>query len=143
MLEPLLRALNLTKSLLIYLHEGLRKKVMDVVIIVLLVVASLAHLGEIQLQGVQRELHLPARGGSSDCVRESLAWGVDRIKRDICTEVPELRAGSTIPYAVTFNYKHGTCAAPRNPFVGRAALGLSFLKFICKLNPKAKVLLNG
>ena len=27
-------------------------------------------------------LHLAARGGSLDCIRELLAWGADRIQRD-------------------------------------------------------------
>lgn len=27
-------------------------------------------------------LHLAARGGSLDCVRELLAWGADRLQRD-------------------------------------------------------------
>ncbi|RZC46849.1 hypothetical protein C5167_039794 [Papaver somniferum] len=134
MLKPLLRALNLTKSLLIYLHEGLRKKVMDVVIIVLLVVASLAHLGEIQLQDEAHERNL------NIVYRENFIYQLAVVLQIV---FENRLHGETISYAVTFNYKHGACAAPRNPFVGRAALGLSFLKFICKLNPKAKVLLNG
>ena len=27
-------------------------------------------------------LHLAARGGSLDCIRELLAWGADRLQRD-------------------------------------------------------------
>lgn len=51
-------------------------------------------------------LHLAARVGCLDFVRELLAWGVDRIQRD---------ASGRIPYGVTLKYKHSACSALLNP----------------------------
>ncbi|KAK9126999.1 hypothetical protein Scep_015845 [Stephania cephalantha] len=47
-------------------------------------------------------LHLAARGGSLDCVRELLAWGADRLQRD---------SSGRIPYTVALKHKHNACAA--------------------------------
>ncbi|KAK1384967.1 hypothetical protein POM88_022702 [Heracleum sosnowskyi] len=51
-------------------------------------------------------LHLAARGGSMDFIRELLAWGADRHQRD---------SSGRIPYTVALKYKHGACATLLNP----------------------------
>ncbi|KAK1378327.1 hypothetical protein POM88_025071 [Heracleum sosnowskyi] len=51
-------------------------------------------------------LHLAARGGSVDFIRELLAWGADQHQRD---------SSGRIPYTIALKYKHGACAALLNP----------------------------
>ncbi|KAI3917755.1 hypothetical protein MKW98_021517, partial [Papaver atlanticum] len=78
-------------------------------------------------------LHLDARGGSLDYIRELLAWGADRLQRD---------SSGRIPYLVAVKYKHGACAALLNPSAAEPLVWPSPLKFISELNPDAKVLLE-
>ncbi|KAK4776181.1 hypothetical protein SAY87_024142 [Trapa incisa] len=78
-------------------------------------------------------LHLAARGGSLDCVRELLAWGANRLQRD---------ASGRIPYMVALKYKHGACAALLNPSAAEPLVWPSSMKFMRELNPEAKELLE-
>lgn len=78
-------------------------------------------------------LHLAARGGCLDSVRELLAWGADRLQRD---------ASGRIPYAVALKYKHSDCAALLNPGAAEPLVWPSPWKFISQLNPEAKLLLE-
>lgn len=78
-------------------------------------------------------LHLAARGGCLDSVRELLAWGADRLQRD---------ASGRIPYAVALKYKHPACAALLNPGAAEPLVWPSPWKFISQLNPEAKLLLE-
>lgn len=78
-------------------------------------------------------LHLAARGGCLDSVRELLAWGADRIQRD---------ASGRIPYAVALKYKHSACAALLNPSSAEPLVWPTPWKFISQLNPEAKILLE-
>ncbi|KAK1394155.1 hypothetical protein POM88_013211 [Heracleum sosnowskyi] len=78
-------------------------------------------------------LHLAARGGSVDFIRELLAWGADRHQRD---------SSGRIPYTVALKYKHGACAALLNPSSTEPLVWPSPLKFISELNQQAKALLE-
>ncbi|PON85614.1 Cdk-activating kinase assembly factor [Trema orientale] len=78
-------------------------------------------------------LHLAARGGSLDCIRELLAWGADRLHRD---------SSGRIPYMVALKHKNGTCAALLNPSSAEPLVWPSPLKFISELNKEAKALLE-
>ncbi|MCD9638042.1 putative E3 ubiquitin-protein ligase xbat31 [Datura stramonium] len=78
-------------------------------------------------------LHLAARGGSIDCIRELLAWGADRLHRDV---------SGRIPYTVALRYHHGACAALLNPSSAEPIVWPSPLKFIGQLNDEAKALLE-
>ncbi|KAK1360594.1 hypothetical protein POM88_045068 [Heracleum sosnowskyi] len=78
-------------------------------------------------------LHLAARGGSVDFIRELLAWGADRHQRD---------SSGRIPYTVALKYKHGACAALLNPSSAEPLVWPSPLKFISELNQQAKALLE-
>ncbi|KAJ4851505.1 putative E3 ubiquitin-protein ligase xbat31 [Turnera subulata] len=78
-------------------------------------------------------LHLAARGGSLECIRELLAWGADRLHRD---------ASGRIPYFVALKHKHGACAALLNPSSAEPLVWPSPLKFISELNQEAKALLE-
>nr|GLL30997.1 putative E3 ubiquitin-protein ligase XBAT31 [Ipomoea trifida] len=78
-------------------------------------------------------LHLAARGGSLDCIRELLAWGADRLQKDV---------SGRIPYTVALRYHHGACAALLNPSSAEPLVWPSPLKFISELNKEAKALLE-
>ncbi|WJX14840.1 RING-type E3 ubiquitin transferase [Trifolium repens] len=78
-------------------------------------------------------LHLAAKGGSLDCIRELLAWGADRLQRD---------ASGRIPYVVALKHKHGACAALLNIASAQPLVWPSSLKIISELNPEAKLLLE-
>ncbi|GFS37888.1 hypothetical protein Acr_00g0054590 [Actinidia rufa] len=78
-------------------------------------------------------LHLAARGGSLDCIRELLAWGADRLQRD---------ASGRIPHMVALKHKHGACATLLNPSSAEPLVWPSPLKFISELNAEAKALLE-
>ncbi|KAJ7947658.1 E3 ubiquitin-protein ligase XB3-like [Quillaja saponaria] len=78
-------------------------------------------------------LHLAARGGSLDCIRELLAWGADRLQRDVA---------GRIPYVVALKHKNGACAALLNPTSAEPLVWPSPLKFIAELNQDAKALLE-
>ncbi|KAM7278715.1 hypothetical protein ACFE04_005849 [Oxalis oulophora] len=78
-------------------------------------------------------LHLAAKGGSLDCIRELLAWGADRLHRDV---------SGRIPYVVALKHKHGACAALLNPSSAEPIVWPSPLKFISELNNEAKALLE-
>ncbi|XP_073056939.1 putative E3 ubiquitin-protein ligase XBAT31 [Primulina eburnea] len=78
-------------------------------------------------------LHFAARGGSLDCIRELLAWGADRIQRDV---------SGRIPHTIALRHHHEACAALLNPSSPEPLVWPSSLKFIGELNQEAKSLLE-
>ncbi|GMI84077.1 XB3 ortholog 1 in Arabidopsis thaliana [Hibiscus trionum] len=78
-------------------------------------------------------LHLAARGGSLDCIRQLLAWGADRLQRDV---------SGRIPYVVALKHKHRACAALLNPSSLEPLIWPAPLKLISELNEEAKSLLE-
>ncbi|KAE8783932.1 hypothetical protein D1007_42573 [Hordeum vulgare] len=72
-------------------------------------------------------LHLAARGGSLECVRELLAWGADRVHRD---------SAGRIAYSVATKRGHGACMALLNPAATEPMVWPSPLKFIGELGAK-------
>ncbi|GJN08300.1 hypothetical protein PR202_ga26206 [Eleusine coracana subsp. coracana] len=78
-------------------------------------------------------LHLAARGGNLDCVRQLLSWGADRLQRD---------SVGRIPYEVAVKRGHVACAALLNPSSAEPLVWPSALKFISELEPDAKALLE-
>ncbi|EEE56100.1 hypothetical protein OsJ_04951 [Oryza sativa Japonica Group] len=78
-------------------------------------------------------LHLAARAGSMECIRELLAWGADRLQRD---------SAGRIAYAVAMRRGHRACAALLNPAAAEPIVWPSPLKFIGELEADAKALLE-
>ncbi|MCO5554792.1 hypothetical protein L7F22_008327 [Adiantum nelumboides] len=78
-------------------------------------------------------LHFAARGGSSECVKELLAWGANRRHKN--------SHGHT-PFFVAMKFNNKACAALLNPLAAEPLVWPSPWKFMSNLDPEAKILLE-